>query len=235
MLARYWLKGECLEKSNLVYVNMKTLLTGIAAAAMLVGIQSANAIPTLTVADNNGHSDSTSDASGFVSYKNLAFGNWDINIDSGIGGPPANFRNGSATQPAMDLGGQNQFQQTTSGALVGNVLTLTFTDDNLGPLNGDLAHLVTGFSHSGLSAVFHVLVNDVIVTTITGFSGLENVGVIAGSGSTVALQAVLTATNSTAFTSFDTDLSVPDAGATWAMLGCGLVGLAFFRRSRKTA
>ncbi len=214
---------------------MKTLLLTTLAAVALLATQSAKAVPTITIADNNSNTASVSDASGIVTYSG-ALGNWNINIDTGIGGPPANFHNGTATHPALDLGAQNQFNQTASGPLVGNVLTVTFTDDNLGPISEVMSQIVTGFSFNNMTAVFHVLVNNVVVSTITGFSGLQNFNVTAGSDSTVALQAIFTATDANAFASIDTGASsVPDSGMTLAMLGAGLGALALFARSRKNA
>jgi hypothetical protein len=212
---------------------MKKLIVLLAVVA-LAATQSANATPTVTIADNNGNSASASDASGTVTYSGV-LGNWNINVDTGIGGPPAP-NGGTAAHPSLDLGGQNNFSQTATGPLVGNVLTITFTDDNLGPISEVLAQIVTGFKINNMTAVFHLLVNNVVVTTINGFSGIQNANINVGSNSTVSLQAILTATDKTAFTSFDTGTStVPDSGMTLAMLGAGLGALALFARSRKTA
>jgi hypothetical protein len=228
-LACLWLKEACGQASADRNTNfMKKLLTLTAIAAMIAG--TANAIPTLTLADNNGATKTFSDASGaFV--VNTDVGNWNINLLSAAGGPPAG-NGGTATHPKLDLGGYDHFNGQSS---TGNVLTITFTDDNLGPISSALKHFVTG-SGSSLTAVFNLLVNGVVVNTFTGFSGLKNVSVPADSGSTVALQAILTATGNDADTSFDTGVNTaPDVGMTLAMLGSGLTGLAFFARRRKTA
>jgi hypothetical protein len=210
---------------------MKKILALTAIAAMVAG--SAQAIPTLTLSDNDGHSTTYTDASGAIGF-NTTVGNWQINLGGGVGGPPAN-NGGSATNPALDLGSYDVFLQLTQGAPVGSVLTITFTDDNLGPIASTFSHFVTG-SGSSISAVFNLLVNGNVVDTITGLNGTNNVAINAGAGSTVSLQAVLTANANGATTSFDTGLNnAPDGGMTLAMLALGMTGLVFFARTRKTA
>jgi len=208
---------------------MKIITTGFAAAAILLAVQTSNAIPTVTLADNNGNSTTVTDASGVVNFSG-AVGNWLINAGAGIGAPPA--PGGSATSPKLDLG---SFDFFGTGYPTGNVLTITFTDDNLGPISGLFSHFLTG-SGTSISAVFKLLVNNVVVDTLTGLNGTNHVNIVAGSGTTIGLQAILTATANGAHTSLDNGLeSVPDSGATIAMLGFGLVGVAFFARKRKIA
>lgn len=208
---------------------MKTLLFATAAAVLIA--TPCYAIPSLTVTDGT-TSTTVSDASGIVTFSG-AIGSWNINVDTGIASPPAGL-GGSPSNPAMDLTGQNTFNGTVG---VGNVLTVTFTDDNLGPINTILNHFVTGSVPIGtMTAVFNLLINGVVVDSINGFNGSGAFNATdVPAGSTVSVQAILTATSASAFTSFDTgETSVPDGGLTLAMLGCGLTGLAFFAR-RKTA
>lgn len=197
----------------------------------------ANAIPTVTITDSSGNTLSSSDANGVVTLSAvpLGTGNWTINIDTGIGSPPATGYNGTPNQPFMDLGMQNTFHQTSGNGLVGNVLTIDFAVDALGPINGQMFHNVQALTDNNISAVFNVLVNGTIVDTTTSLNALNSLPLVAPQGSTVTLEAILTANASSSFISADQDITVPDSGMTLAMLGAGLTGLVVFARSRKTA
>lgn len=214
---------------------MKKILALTAIAAMIAG--TANAIPTVTITDSSGNTMTTTSANGVVNLVAvpLGTGNWTINIDTGIGSPPALGYIGTPAQPFMDLNAGNSFLQTTAGPLVGNVLTIDFTVDNLGPINGELFHKLGSLTENNITAVFNVLVNNVVVDSNTSYAALTTAPLIAPAGSTVTLEAVLTATAKSGFISADQDLTVPDSGMTLAMLGAGLAGLVVFARTRKIA
>jgi hypothetical protein len=214
---------------------MKKIFIATTAVA-LIAMQSAFAIPTLTLDDGNGHSVTLSDASGVVTF-NGTLGNWIVNVTTGIGSPPFPAL-GTAQQPYLDLQSGNVFLQTGGGPLVGNVLTIKFTDDNLGPVAGGLIH-TTGGTANGTTETFSATVNGSPVTTqsITatpGYNQTDGANVVAANPATFGITAVITAHTSAASASFDSEVKVPDAGMTLALLGFGLTGLALFAR-RKNA
>jgi hypothetical protein len=200
--------------------NKLTTMAGIAAA--LIGFSATvQAVPTLTLADNNGNSISVNATGGVASY-NGALGNWNINVSTGIA-------NGTTLFPVLDLNSVDQF---TSG--LGNILTITFTDDNLGPLASSYLNAIGG-TENGTADAFSVLVNGVLLSSsaqsfgITPFSGTAS-GAISGSfPTTLSLVAVLTA-GSGGQTSFDDHLTVPDGGATVMMLGAALSAIGLLRK-----
>jgi hypothetical protein len=203
--------------------NKWLAILGVGSAMLLS--QQAQAIPTgtLTLSDNNGNTTGAIATSGGVATYNGILGNWDINVSTGIGGGTASF-------PTLDLNSVDRF---TSG--LGNVLTITFTLNAVGPLAGTIYNGVGGTA-SGTSDVFQVLVNGVPVTTSLAFnsnpfSGSQSSGLVTGAlPSTISIVATLTA-NPGGITSFDDNASfAPDGGATVMLLGAALSGLCLFRK-----
>ena len=205
------------------------MIAGVAAA--LLGFSATvQAVPILTLADNNGNTVSVNAVGGMANY-NGALGNWNINVSTGIA-------NGTPTSPSLDLNSINQYVGGV-GAL-GSILTITFTTDNLGPLAGGYFN-AKGGTINGVSDAFSVLVNGVLLGTspqsfsITPFSGSTSGAINAGAGSTITLQAVFTATGigtrvSPDQTSFDDHLTVPDGGATVMLLGAALSVVGLLRK-----
>jgi len=201
------------------------LLAGTAAVLLSV-TASVQALPTLTLSDNNGNSVSLSDASGFVSY-NGALGNWNINVSTGIGYPFPGY--GTVENPILDLNSVNNF----AGGL-GNILTITWTIDNVGPLAGTLLNHVGGTQTASITSVFSALVNGGTVASQSfnsagSFSGDASGNAFGGVGSTVTLKAILTAQGA-GVVSFDHYASVPDGGMTVILLGAALSSLGLIRR-----
>lgn len=223
---------------NKQIISMKKLLV-LSAAAALLAVQSATAVPTLIISDNNGNTTTligdngagdANPAVGAITFIG-SVGNWTINVTTGLASPPGPGH--SPSQPSIDLNSVNQF---AGGA--GGTLTIVFTADNLGPISGILNHK-TGGTQTGLtSAQFIAGVNGTDVThqtvTTSPFGVSQSGAVSTGTGATISITAVLTAGRGPALTSFDSEVTVPDAGMTLALLGSGLTGLAFFAR-RKTA
>ncbi|MGZ4963512.1 MAG: hypothetical protein ACXWKG_08045 [Limisphaerales bacterium] len=218
---------------------MKKILI-LSAAAALLAVQSATAVPTLTISDSNGNTTGIildggagdgNAATGVITFNGIV-GNWDINVSTGIASPP--YPGSTPTNPHLDLNSVNHF----NGGL-GGVLTITFTDDNLGPISSVLTQR-TGGTTGIVSDRFEAILNGVAITdatvTTSPFAVTQSGPVTAGTGSTLSIVAVLTATTA-GTTSFDSDVTVgvPDAGMTLALLGSGLTGLALFARSRKIA
>jgi hypothetical protein len=216
----------------------KLILASAVAAALWAVAPAAQAIPTLTLSDGT-TTVTLTDASGVVTY-NGKVGNWFVNVDTGLASPPGPF-GGSAKQPYMDLSFDNVFRNGSQpgGALGGNVLTILFTDNNLGPLNGSL-HLKTGGTLTGITSdVVSAEINSSAVVTQTfttsPFALSSSASVSAANPALVGIRMVLTAGSNIAPTTGDVELTVPDAGMTLALLGSALTGLALFGRNRKTA
>jgi hypothetical protein len=216
---------------------MKKLLV-LSAAAALLAVQSATAVPTLTLSDGttsvtitDGGAGDLNAAAGAIVFIGTV-GGWTINTTTGLASPP--LSGGTPSQPTLDLNSVNKYTGSTA-----STLTITFTMDNVGPISGNLKQK-TGGTQTGLTSVeFLSQVNGSTVTdgssTVSPFAITQNGGVSAGTGSTISIVAVLNAAGGEGLVSFDSEVTVPDAGMTLALLGCGLTGLALFGRSRKAA
>jgi hypothetical protein len=108
--------------------------------AILAALPPAEAAPTLRLSDgtttvtvvDNGPGDLVA-IPGYVVYMGPVGPNWVVNVSTGITKPIQ----GSATQPYMDLNTKNQ----STGA---GTLTVEFSDDSFGPVDGDMFALVGG-------------------------------------------------------------------------------------------
>jgi hypothetical protein len=112
------------------------------------------------------------------------------------------------------------------------VLTITFTDDNLGPSQGGLTTSVGGTlsgSTLTINAFSSVGTYSSLTFNTTPFSGSVFDPIDLPAGSTLGLKAVITA-DGAGQQSFDASASVPDGGLTVAFLGFVLVGLEGLRR-----
>ncbi len=200
-------------------IKMYKWLSLVGAASLVAS--TVQAIPTLVLTDSLGNSVTVSSASGVVGY-NGALGNWDINVTTGIASPPG--PGGSPSFPILDLNSINAY----SGSGAGNVLTITFYDDFLGPFAGSLNNSVGG-TESG-STTFTTLVDGTAYTTqsfnTASFSDDTFSGVNTNFPAVLGIQAVITSDSGTyQITSFDDHLSVPDGGSTLVLLGLALSGL----------
>ena len=204
--------------------NKMKMMAGVAAA--LVGFSATvQAVPTLTLSDNNGHTTGAIAAVGGDASFVGSLGGWTFNVAAGTS-------TGPGAQPVIDLSDNS----TWGGGSVGNVITITWTVDNLGPLTGAYLEAIGG-TLNGTGDSFSVLLNGVLLPgstlawTTTPFSGTK-AGPLNGSlPSTLTLVAVLTAPIGTgAQTSFDDNLTVPDGGATVMLLGAALSAVGLLRR-----
>ncbi len=219
---------------------MKKILI-LSAAAALLAVQSATAVPTLFLSDGVNSVTIVDQLAGDANVNVGAvtfigtIGGWTINVTTGTANPPGPL--GNASHPFVDLSSVNSFNGVGS-----STLTMRFTADNLGPFSGTIVNAVGG-TLGNTSASFGVTtapgsttVATQTFTTLGAFSGTTT-GAISGPGSsTLTLTAILVATGA-GQSSFDQQVTVPvpDAGMTLALLGSGLTGLALFARSRKTA
>lgn len=217
---------------------MKKLIIAMGLAALTAATASANTA-YLQISDNNGNSTVLmTSGTGVITWVGT-LGNWNINIDTGIADPPAGGR--PATAPEIDLDIDNHFN---GGA--GNVLTIKFYADGLGPIAGSVRQTFGGTADAGMAAQVDGMINGSSVksqsfvngtsSTTEAFSLTDDYLAAASSGSTVGLTAVITARQA-GLVSGDANfiVSAPDAGMTLAMLGSALTGLALFARNRKTA
>src|SRR5262249_44314929 len=125
--------------------NRKLQVVLAAAGIAALGLGQAQAIPTLQLSDNNGHSVSISNASGLMVYNSAIdgpIGSWTVDVSTGIASPPSGILAGTLTQPILDLNSINIFNGNPNA--VGNILTITLTGDNLGPLVGEAIDVVGG-------------------------------------------------------------------------------------------
>lgn len=209
---------------------VKFACVGVAVAAFGA---SAYAIPTqsLTLQVTGGPG-----ATGTIQSPNLdtyagSLGNWDINVTTGVG-------TGSQITPDVDLDSIDYYGVPHDTA--GNVLTITYTLSDVGPFLGSYQNLVSG-NGNGMAVTYNILVNGISVNSQpltvaqvnTGFNSLADL--YAGTGTSIAVQAVLTAVlRSDDNVSFNDALSpVPDGGMTVAMLGLALGTCGMFARKMK--
>jgi hypothetical protein len=202
--------------------NKMKIMAGVAAA--LIGFSAAvQAVPVLTLSD--GTHTVTGTLSGSSDVYVGSVGNWTVNVATGLS-------IGTAAQPVIDLNDTSLW-----GGGSGNVLTITWTVDALGPFAGAYLEAIGG-TENGTSDAFSVLLNGVLVSgsvqsyTGTPFSGTSAGSLVAGgSGNTITLQAILTASGGAGSqTSFDDHLNVPDGGATVMLLGAALSAVGLLRR-----
>jgi hypothetical protein len=209
---------------------MKKLIITMGLA--IVTAVTANATATLIITDSAGHTTGPlTSAGGTITFIGT-IGNWTLNVTTGIANPP--FGSRPVTQPLIDLNSINSF---AGGA--GGKLTIQFFADGYGPISGALFHK-TGGTQTGFSSVdFKAQVNggnvDDQTSTISPFSFNTELPVTAGTGTTLGILATIDSGGATGLASFDSEVKVPDAGMTLALLGSALTGLALFARSRKTA
>jgi hypothetical protein len=140
----------------------------------------------------------------------------------------------------MDL----NVQATSLGGGTANPLTVTFSDDFFGPVNGTLQAQLSGHTVSGGTSgtvnynTFYSTANTIPATTPLTASGTlvgpTYASVQTGSinaGSFSLSQVVKISQSPAASYSLDASLSgVPDGGTTVMLLGAAVSGLAFLRR-----
>lgn len=205
-----------------------------AVGAFAVAVPQSHADPTLTLADNDGHSTTVTDPTGFILF-NGSVGKWAANVSTGIVSPPSSLLGGNPSYPVLDLNSVNVFNGSPNS---GNVLTITLTGDNLGPIFDSLFNSVGG-TEAGITDTFEVLVNGTSVlsrpfSAAGSFSADDYAPGGIPAGSTLSIRATLTANSEFGLTSFDDHLHVPDTGATASLLGLGLLSTAVVnRRTRK--
>ncbi len=205
---------------------IRRFLTISAAVLAIACVGKGFSAEILTLDDGNGHSTTLSSATGFLNF-NGSLGDWSINVTTGIS-------DGTADSPHLDL---NSIDKYVGSGGLGSTLKITFTEDGIGPFLGGAANQVGGTLAAGMTGTFDILVNGSSIASQTfqssPFSGTSGGVANGGPLSTFGLQALLTA-NGTGIASFDSSASVPDGGATLALLGFALVGVEGFRRQLRS-
>ncbi len=219
----------------------KKHLSALAAAAFVLTSTSErlHAVPSLSLFDGfttitvvDGGLNDANPVPGAVTY-NGAIGIWDINVSTGLTKPII----GSPSQPEMDLNSVDH----SSGA---GTLVITFTDTGFTLPFGGVTGAIGGTQNGGTATIRYEtyqitgtstnLMTSVGTLTTTPFAA-TGTGVLNGSAN-YSLSQVVTITHTAAgTTSFDASLSVPDGGATVALLGLGLVAVEGIRRKVKSA
>jgi hypothetical protein len=202
------------------------------------------AVPTLVISDNNGNTTGPILVpSGTTTFSGV-LGNWNFNVVTVVGAPPA--PGGTVNNPYLDVNSIDRYIGSAINGAPGSKLTITFLDDNLGPLLGD-AQNATGGTTKGTSDLFEALVNGApyitsgpwASVTSSSFSDFQSKPIAAGAGTTLGIRVSLTAITPADSTHPDTTSFndsfevVPDGGVTVALLGFAMIGIEGLRRKLK--
>jgi hypothetical protein len=220
-------------KTKDINVKKNILIFGIAAAMVLSAVPMANAGAILTLS-SGGKSVTIGDGTardldpdaGVVTWIG-SIGNWSVNVTSGETYPIE----GTTANPQMDLDSLDNY----TGTKPFQALTITFTDTGYTGLGSLLAAiggtLPKGWTLSDtVTENTKVAASDSFTTKGPGvFFGADfNGGIVAPTPYSLTETIVITPT-AAGVASFDANLSVPDGGATLAMLSSALVCIGSFR------
>ncbi len=217
---------------------MKKIYQYLALAAAAVGVaQMAQAVPQLMVFDgtttiiitDNGAGD-ISGSSGRIVW-NGSIGNWSLNTDVGTTFPVI----GTLTNPQLDLS-FNAFSTT------GGTLTVSFSADGFGPTAGTAVSQIGGTTpgtvvYNTFGGTNNTLFNTSNLLTAQGpftgaFSGSVVGGTVTNAGPYSLTQQITITHTSSAITTGNALLTVPDSGTSVLLLGAGLISLGFMARLR---
>jgi hypothetical protein len=213
-------------------------------------MSTAHAVPTLlldygssgTILVTDGSGLDSAPISGVVNYSAFGFAGWSASVTTGITKPDQ----GSQSYPVMHL---NTVEASSSAA---GTLTLYFSEWDFTSSGGALGFLTSlgGFSANGSVlyetywAAGNVALNQANLASLTlstnklgsltggpgSFSG-DQWGVILSAPSQYTLTQKVVITHASAgTTSLDAHLTVPDGGATLALLGMSLIGICVLKR-----
>ncbi|MEO0017782.1 MAG: motif [Verrucomicrobiota bacterium] len=208
------------------------VITQLAGATPTMRVSDGSLANTFTVVDNTPADGST--VAGVVVFSGT-FGNWIITVNTGVTMPAA----GSATSPFMDL----NFIATSNSN--GGTLTIEFSEIGFGPMAAGLNYeiLIGGTTQGTVACTTLADVSDSLFGVPSGAS----IGSQTFSGGAFAREIGAPGTNSSPFSltkrvtithlrggirtsSGDTQIAVPDGGATVALFGVSLLGLGALRR-----
>lgn len=163
------------------------------------------------------------------------FGNWVITVNTGVTMPAA----GSATNPFMEL----KFRATSNSS--GGTLTVEFSEIGFGPMAAGLNYELAIDGATEGTVACTTLVD--VTNGLFGFPGGTSIGSQTFSGGAYAWEIGAPGTTSSPFSltkrvtithlsgairtsTGESQLAVPDGGATVALFGVSLLGLGALRR-----
>ena len=227
-------------------MNKTLLKAALVIPALVVAASNAQAVATLQISDGvntvtiaDGSGTDNSGITGIVGWSG-SIGVWEVTVS---GKTKPSLAGGTATDPK-----QSVISISASSDASGN-LTILFGDTDYGPVSQDAnfvaditpSKLGNSMTYNTYADLGNTLFGNTTAITSSGVMTVANVANIksASTASTVGTDASFALTSAFVIThgkgiketTFDATLNtVPDAGASVALLGMGLLGLGIFRR-----
>ena len=204
------------DAKRLVRVGWKFILMAVA----LNYLPSVGISATLTIADGAGNSTNIAETMPGYIEADCSIGGWTIFRLTALSKPAI----GSSIHPKSDVNAQIIFDPSISSKPGGNQLTVTLTEDSVGPIEAPTVATFEGSAgmiHGTMGVIWNSFTNGNLLITVddtwTGGFGFNNKTTLPGFTGSLAMKIVCVASNQTFF-SYDELLMLSNAPGTVANL-----------------